>query len=75
MEKFYGSESVINDVYVWDPNRACVNPRIKLVGLVSGHGSDNLVSEHQLGLREISWCLWGESIVRMTDQYISINLT
>jgi hypothetical protein len=67
-----------------------VDPRIKLVGLVSGHGfvgsrarsawisgsgRDSLVSEHQLGLREISWCLWGESIVRMTDQYISINLT
>ena len=48
MKKFYGSGNVINDVYVCDPNRARVDPRIEIEGLVSGHGSDSLVSEHRL---------------------------
>ena len=58
---------MINDVYVWDPNRARVDSRIELDDLVSVHGSDSLVLEHQLGPKEISWCLRGESIMSMIN--------
>ena len=44
--KFYGSGNVINDVYVWDPNRARVDSRIELDGLVSRHESDMRGSFH-----------------------------